>query len=109
MIPFKFIIYSIHKFLLAFQPTKSYSEYRYQTAEGDTTSFKAARLNFEACNPFSQEKVPIYVVDGILPFPDDSDTYMGVPSEVKLDSLFANSVGIPVKTSNNSSSGAEVR
>ena len=53
-----------------------------------------------ACNPFSQEKVPIYVVDGMLPFPHESDTYMGVPAEVSIDSIFANYVGI---TSENSS------
>ncbi|XP_034237398.1 probable leucine--tRNA ligase, mitochondrial [Thrips palmi] len=79
------------------QGTKTPQEYQFTTADGNEETFKAARLDFDACNPFSQEKVPIYVVDGILPFPDGSSSYMGVPSKNHIDSIFAKCLRLPVR------------
>lgn len=84
-------------------------EYKYSTSEGDLRSFKAARLDFMACNPFTQEKVPVYLVDGFLHFPNLSDTYMGVPSESEMDSQFVNLIGLPIKATQNISSKWKVR
>ncbi|XP_026288385.1 probable leucine--tRNA ligase, mitochondrial [Frankliniella occidentalis] len=79
------------------QAHNSIKEYEYTTKDGETAKFKAFRLNVVACNPFSKEKVPVYVVDGVLPFPPGSDTYMGVPSESEVDCMFAKTVNLQCK------------
>lgn len=75
--------------------------YEYKTKDGDLASFQARKLDLVAKNPFTQENVPIYVVDGILPFPEKSDTYMGVPSVVDIDSIFTNTVGLKMENPSN--------
>lgn len=91
------------------QDTKSFQEYQYTTLDGNKEAFKAARLDFVACNPFSQEKVPIYVVDNMLPFPNGASSYMGVPSKINIDSVFAKCLGLPISkgSSLNESTTAE--
>lgn len=69
-------------------------------ADGNEATFKAAQLDFVASNPFSQEKVPVYVVDGILTFPDGASSYMGVPLKNDIDSIFAECLGLSVHKSN---------
>lgn len=85
-----------------FQSQKSPHEYEHTTVEGTKETFTAARLDAVAYNPFTLEKVPIYVVDGTWPFPAGSDTYMGVPLENDIDSTFAKCVDLPTQSINSS-------
>lgn len=79
------------------QGTKSFQQYQYTTADENIETFSAARLDFEACNPFTQERIPVYVVDGMLPFPDGASSYMGVPVKNDIDSTFAKCLGLPIR------------
>ncbi|KAK3933294.1 putative leucine--tRNA ligase, mitochondrial [Frankliniella fusca] len=80
------------------QADKLVEEFQYATIDGEIRTFKASCPKVVAKNPFFKEKVPVFVVDGVLPFPPGSDTYMGVPSESEIDLTFAKSVGLSCKT-----------